>query len=92
MVMSTLRHEMNVSLTPELEKFLNDKVQSGMYSSASEVIQKALRLSQERDQSDGQQLDLMRAKIRRGIEQLDRGEGVPGSAAVARLRAQRRRT
>jgi antitoxin ParD1/3/4 len=90
--MSTLRHEMNVSLTPELEKFLNDKVQSGMYSSASEVIQKALRLSQERDQSDGQQLDLMRAKIRRGIEQLDRGEGVPGSAAVARLRAQRRRT
>ena len=83
---------MNVSLTPELEKFLNDKVQSGMYSSASEVIQKALRLSQERDQSDGQQLDLMRAKIRRGIEQLDRGEGVPGSAAVARLRAQRRRT
>jgi antitoxin ParD1/3/4 len=44
-VMSTLRHEMNVSVTPELEKFLKDKVQSGMYSSASEVIQEALRLS-----------------------------------------------
>jgi antitoxin ParD1/3/4 len=63
-----------------------------MYSSASEVIQEALRLLQERDQFDGQQLDLVRAKIRRGIEQLDRGEGVPGSVAVARLRAQRRRT
>ncbi|MBV8451064.1 MAG: type II toxin-antitoxin system ParD family antitoxin [Deltaproteobacteria bacterium] len=83
---------MNVSLTPELEKFLNDKVQSGMYSSASEVIQEALRLMQERDQSDSQQLELIRAKIRRGIEQLDRGEGVPESIAVARLRAQRRRT
>ena len=90
--MSTLQHEMNVSLTPELEKFLNDKVQSGMYSSASEVIQEALRLMQERDQSDSQQLELIRAKIRRGIEQLDRGEGVPESIAVARLRAQRRRT
>ena len=90
--MSTLQHEMNVSLTPELEKFLNDKVQSGMYSSASEVIQEALRLMQERDQFDSQQLELTRAKIRRGIEQLDRGEEVPESVAVARLRAQRRRT
>jgi len=90
--MSTLQHEMNVSLTPELEKFLNDKVQSGMYSSASEVIQDALQLMQERDQFDSQQLELICAKLHRGIEQLDRGEGVPESVAVARLRAQRRRT
>lgn len=41
---------MNVSLTPELEKFVNDKVQSGMYYSASEVIRESLRLLQERDE------------------------------------------
>lgn len=41
---------MNVSLTPELEKFVNDKVKSGMYYSASEVIREGLRLLKERDE------------------------------------------
>jgi antitoxin ParD1/3/4 len=38
---------MNISLTPELEKFMTDRVQSGMYNSASEVVREALRLLQE---------------------------------------------
>jgi antitoxin ParD1/3/4 len=29
---------MNISLTPELEEFVQDKVNSGMYKSASEVV------------------------------------------------------
>jgi len=82
---------MNISLTPELEKLVNDKVQGGLYSSASEVIREALRPLQERDQVKRQELEAVRAKIRRGVEQLDRGEGVPASVAVARLRAQRLR-
>lgn len=40
---------MNVSLTPELEKFVQEKVKSGRYLSASEVIREALRLMQDRD-------------------------------------------
>ncbi|HLO87171.1 MAG TPA: type II toxin-antitoxin system ParD family antitoxin [Nostocaceae cyanobacterium] len=40
---------MNVSLTPELEQFVYDKVKSGRYLSASEVICEALRLLEERD-------------------------------------------
>jgi antitoxin ParD1/3/4 len=41
---------MNVSLTPELEKLVQEKVKSGLYHSASEVIRDALRLLQERDE------------------------------------------
>ena len=37
---------MNVSLTPELEKLVNAKVESGRYNSASEVVREALRLHQ----------------------------------------------
>jgi antitoxin ParD1/3/4 len=40
---------MNVSLTPELEQLVHEKVQSGMYLSASEVVREALRLLKERD-------------------------------------------
>jgi len=36
---------MHVSLTPELEKAIKDKVDSGLYNNASEVIREALRLA-----------------------------------------------
>jgi len=35
---------MNVSLTPELEAFINEQVAAGLYSSASEVVRDGLRL------------------------------------------------
>ena len=40
---------MNVSLTPELEKYIRRKVTSGLYNNASEVIREALRLLVERE-------------------------------------------
>ena len=40
---------MNVSLTPELAKFVHDKFKSGLYQTASEVVREALRLLEERD-------------------------------------------
>ena len=69
---------MNVSLTPTLEKLIQDKVKSGMYYSASEVIREALRLLNERDELREQQLQAVRDRINRGIDQLDRGEGLDG--------------
>ena len=41
---------MNISLTPELEAFVMEKVRSGYYNSASEVIREALWLLKERDE------------------------------------------
>ena len=40
---------MNVSLTPELEELVNQKVRSGLYHTASEVVREALRLLKQRD-------------------------------------------
>ena len=41
---------MNVSLTPELEKFVDGKVESGLYNNASEVVREGLRLLKEHDE------------------------------------------
>jgi antitoxin ParD1/3/4 len=82
---------MNVSLTRELEKFVNEKVESGRYSSASEVIREGLRLLQEHEELKQREIAAVRAKIDRGIAQLERGEGIPGSEAVRTLRRNRQK-
>ena len=47
---------MNVSLTPELERFVQEKVHSGRYISASEVVREALRLLEEHEKVRAAQL------------------------------------
>jgi antitoxin ParD1/3/4 len=46
------RKTMNVSLTPELERYVAERVASGRYRSASEVVRAALRLL-EKDEREG---------------------------------------
>ncbi|MSV28135.1 MAG: type II toxin-antitoxin system ParD family antitoxin [Bryobacterales bacterium] len=40
---------MNISLTPELEQLIKDKVQTGLYQTVSEVLREGLHLLRERD-------------------------------------------
>ena len=80
---------MNISLTPELERLVDDKVKTGRYASASEVIREGLRLLEEQDEAKQLRLAEVRRKIDRGIDQLDRGLGIPGPEARARLRQRR---
>jgi antitoxin ParD1/3/4 len=68
---------MNVSLTKELEKYVHQKVESGLYSSASEVIREGLRILQERDELRGDRLEKLRQEIALGIEDADQGKLSP---------------
>ncbi len=65
---------MNISLTPELEAMIQEKVRSGMYQTASEVVREALRLFQEREQLYAIRREELRKEIAIGIEEADRGE------------------
>lgn len=51
---------MNVSLTPELEEFIREKVASGHYSSHSEVVRAGLRLLIQRERVTEARLDDLR--------------------------------
>jgi antitoxin ParD1/3/4 len=73
---------MNVSLTPELEKFVDGKVESGLYNNASEVVREGLRLLKEHDEIRVK----WREQIERGWLQAERGELVDGATAMAAIR------
>ena len=79
---------MNVSLTPELERFVSTKVESGRYNSASEVVREALRLLEEYDAARAGQLAEFNQELGRRLVAIDRGEGVNSTAT--RLRLQRK--
>lgn len=70
---------MNVSLTPELDHFINEQVKSGRYRSASEAVRAAIRLLQEREEEREAKLAALRKAVERGVEELDRGEGISGA-------------
>ena len=76
---------MNVSLTPELEKFVSTKVGSGRYNSASEVVREALRLLEEHDRARAGQLAEFNQELGRRQASLDRGEKVDQAESRAKL-------
>ena len=60
---------MNVSLTPELEAMIRQRVESGCYNNASEVVREARRLLEERGQ-----VQHLRSLLNVGLEQERHGE------------------
>ena len=62
---------MNISLTRELEAFVRTKVETGLYTSSSEVVREALRLLKQQDAETRSKLDALRADIREGLESGD---------------------
>ena len=86
---------MNVSLTPELERLVNAKIESGLYQTASEVIREALRLLQQRDEH----VRFLLSDAAAGLDQVqpgksgDRdGRSALGPAAPVTARGRRRLT
>ena len=85
---------MNISLTPELESFVQGKVSTGRYTSASEVVREALRLLEEHEKARASRLGEFRAEVDRRLASLDSGECIDGEAVFAQIREksdQRRR-
>ena len=79
---------MNIHLTPELERLVQSKVQTGRYNSASEVVREALRLMEERDQIVALRKEEIRKKISQGLKSLRLGKGVGGEAVFERIEAE----
>ena len=86
---------MNVSLTPELKKFVQKEVKSGLYQTASEVIRAGLRRLKKDEARHPCEipgtLEELEANIQKSIDSLDRGEGIDGKEMFRQLRERAKR-
>ena len=64
---------MHISLTDRLEAWVREKVDSGLYNNASEVIREALRTQMRTEQTREEKLEALRAEIQKGIDDVEAG-------------------
>ncbi len=68
---------MNVSLTPDLERFVQEQVEAGRYHSPNEVLRAALRLFQAQELVQQLRTEKLRQEIQVGLDQARRGDVAP---------------
>ena len=92
--MATHRTTVNISITPELDAFLQDRVKSGRYQTTSEVVREALRLLERQEQEREDSLHRLKARLTRGADEAERGDLLDGDEVFSELKeliAERRR-
>jgi antitoxin ParD1/3/4 len=57
----------NVNLTAELDDFISDRVGTGLYANASEVMRAALRLLEREEREQEEKMRALRAAIKKGM-------------------------
>jgi antitoxin ParD1/3/4 len=85
MVSSVYMHEKitkDISLTPHFDRFIEHKLRSGRYRSASEVVREGLRLMEERERA----LTDIRNQIEVGWQQAEAGDMVDGPGVFEEIR------
>ena len=80
---------MNVSLGTNGARFVDAKVKSGDFRTASEVLREGLRLLEEREMLKHisvSSLEELRTKLMEGVSSLEKGQGIEGEEAFRLLR------
>ena len=77
---------MNISLTRELEQYVQDKLSSGLYTSASEVIRTSLRLMHSQEDLQNHRKMQLNQAIDLGLNQLANGQKIEGHASHQKMK------
>jgi len=86
------RSSLNVSLTPELEKFVENRVATGRYQTASEVVREGLRLLELQERDRDEAFKMLKAKLKRAADRSDGAPTVDGEEYFAKLIHKLKRT
>lgn len=77
---------MSITLNPEQERFIQQKLNSGKYQNAEQIIHEAFQLLEKWEQYQ-QWTKETREKVQVGLAELERGEGLDSEEVIAQLRS-----
>jgi antitoxin ParD1/3/4 len=80
------RSSLNVSLTPQLSKFVKGRVASGRYQTASEVVREALRMMENHERQRAEAYTSLKKRIQDDAAASERGEWFDGEEVFEELR------
>ncbi|HEY1174459.1 MAG TPA: hypothetical protein VGH19_24050 [Verrucomicrobiae bacterium] len=75
---------MTVTLTSDQERFVQEQIRAGKYSSVEQMVAEGLRWVQS-EEFIQQNIESLRQQVDIGIGQLERGESSPAADVFARL-------
>lgn len=81
---------MDISLTPELEQFIEETVKTGRYRSVSDLINLAVSLLKDEENLDEEGTKELRRLVTVGVEEADRGDLAPWDAEEIKAEGRRR--
>ncbi len=76
---------MSISLTPEQERFIQTKLQTGKYRSAEEILEVALQLLDEYDRAESAWVEEVREKVDAAIAATDHTPPIDGETFVNQI-------
>src|SRR5437764_12225287 len=88
------RSSLNVSLTPQLQKFVQNRVASGRYQTAGELVRESLRMMENLERQRAQGYSSLKKRVQADAAASERGEWFDGEEVFEELRrrsVQRRR-
>jgi Arc/MetJ-type ribon-helix-helix transcriptional regulator len=77
---------MNIELDPEIERYIVEKVRSGAFPDVTTATNALLAAGKLQEQWTDEDIAELRAAALVGVQQLDRGEGVPWDAEAMKQR------
>ena len=77
---------MTISVTPELDRFVKEQVETGKYASSSEVVRAGLRLLYEREQERAERREALKRLVQEGLDDLQSGKIADSRSVFSKMR------
>ncbi len=81
--------KISITLTPEMNRLIKQRVEAGQFASSSELIREALRVWQKQEDEHQERLASIRARIQRSID--DPRPSIPAEEVFDRLKKMHQR-
>ena len=76
---------MQITVNPAQKRFIQERLDTGLYDSASALLEEALALLEERDQWFNLDVDRLKPEIDQAVKELEAGLGMDGPAFFEKL-------